>query len=198
MKMKSLFLALALIAFTGTAHAATIEYIFQGTGTGTYSGTPGTTGFNSDFTVTLFGDTSAVFAGINRFDNSVTGNITFGGALTGVLSAPVSVAVITSGTPTIGFIQTQPSPVFAVAEATSNSAFGTYDLSTALALTAGNPSFANQTFLTTDGFINFSSISSLSFEAELVQTPLPAAMPMFIAALASLAAFGLMRRKETV
>jgi hypothetical protein len=74
----------------------------------------------------------------------------------------------------VGFGQSQPSPVFFVAEALFNPAFQGYDLGPS-GSTSGTPNFIIQTFSTDKGFLTFDSASSMTFEALSLSSAVPEA-----------------------
>jgi hypothetical protein len=162
------------------ARAATIDYTFIGTGTGTL----GKSTFSGTFDVNLVGNTTSVFNLGNFFSNAGTATFASGG-LNATLNSGSQVILINgpSGFANVGFAQLQPPPVFAVNEAVFNNAFLGYALASAFPLTGGTVSFLPQTYLTNLGALSFSSISSLKFEAGMSATPLPASWTMMLGVL---------------
>lgn len=151
----------ALAAFSvpfvaGGASAATITYIFTGTGSGSLDGTS----FDGDFTVTMVSDTSTVTGGGGELRN--TGVTTF---VSGALSDTISSAVVIENIASPGFMGfSQTLPPYPDKSLTAT-VFETYNLVNALSLTSGGLSVAAATFATAGGDLVFSDITALSFEA---------------------------------
>jgi hypothetical protein len=179
-KVAALALGVVLL-MGGAARATTIDYIFTGTGTGTLGGSA----FSGGFGVTLVGDTGTVASASPFFSDDVSGTFV-AGALSATLDSGAQMRLINgpSGSAVAGFGQIQPGPVFFVEEAVFTDALLGYDLKTAFPLTSGIVSAIVQTFLTNNGDLTFNSISSLSFEADLAATPLPASWVMMLTLLA--------------
>ncbi len=213
-KLKIAALAVGVALISGApANAATIDYIFTGSGTGSLGGT-GFGGFpfapDASFTFTIVGDTGAVTLGSasgppdngNPYRN-VGISATF---VSGSLSANLSNTLVNlynnnqvQTFPGVGFFQ---SPTFAgeVLGTASDGPLGSYDLTTAFAqistATAGNfVSFGPDPFTTDSGDLIFTHISQLTFEAIIPgsETPLPAAFPLFVSGLGAL---GLIARRR--
>jgi hypothetical protein len=158
MRRWPLALAGAALAATlaGAAHAATIDYIFTGTGAGSLNGTA----FSGAFDVTMVSDTTTVTTGGGEFRN--TGTTTF---VAGALTATINSAVVIENTAAPGFMGfAQTLPPFPD-ESLTNSVFETYNLASALPLTSGGLSVAPATFATSAGDLRFDSITTLSFQA---------------------------------
>jgi hypothetical protein len=185
----------------GTAQAATVDYNFIGTGTGTLNGNA----FSGLFDVNILANTSTIsFDGANHYTNagfatftSSAGFATFtnGGGYTPEV---VLINGPTGSAANVGFGQAQPAPVFFVNEALFNSAFQNYNLATAFALTGGTVSFGPQTYLTNLGNLTFASITSLSFVATggVAATPLPASWTMMLGGLIFGGGFMLYQRRK--
>jgi hypothetical protein len=190
MRLKSLTLALGLlIIFNGAAKAATIDYIFSGTG----SGSLGATSFDGNYSITFVGDTATAFSyAPGSFANLVVGTFSTS-SLSAVLDGPIYISSVAAPNNAIGFVQP---PGFSVINAAVNG----YDLATPFSLITGpvSPiadSLVAATFTTDDGNLTLDNLSTMSFEAvEPSAVPLPAALPMFLAAFAGLAFFGYQRR----
>jgi len=184
----------------GPANSTTIDYVFSGTFTGSLGNSTFT---DQSFAVTLSGDTGAVTSGGGELSNIATSATFTIGASTGSLTGNYNDVVLNPAFlgGTVIFGQSQPSSPFFVAEGLSAATLGSYGLATALALTSGPVSQTpGSTYFTSLGNLVFTDISSLSFEAELAATPLPAALPLFATVLG--AAGGLLagrrkRRTET-
>jgi hypothetical protein len=188
-------LTLFVLSFASHANATTIDYIFSGNG----SGTLGSSSFtDADFTVTYVSDTSTVTSdGSNYFTNSSAGSFATA-SLSANLSSGTQVVLVTSADfPNIGFAQSQPAPVYSVNEALVNTAFESYNLASPFALTPGSVSFSDQTYLTDNGNLDFTKISSLSFEATTPSAvPLPSGLALFIVALVNLGLLGYVKRSS--
>ena len=192
-----LILAAVLALPSHKAQAVSIDYIFTGSGAGTLGGSP----FDGDFNFTILADTTGV-AGANTGFVTNNGNATFiSGALSTTLTG--ARAVINSGNinfVTLQFGQAQASAPFFVSEAIVAPAFATYNLDTPFPLTGpftgDGLSVQPLTYLTAAGDLDFSAITSLSFEAiEPSNVPLPAGLPMMMAALGELGLLVFARRK---
>jgi hypothetical protein len=161
--------ALAALLSTAAADATPIEYSFSGTGDWTLNGLGG----SGDFVVNLTADTSKIVAGTDTYGVFVSGG-TFssgGSPVAFTESGPVVAAneVIDGTDPpgTMLFAQVPDSgPVTGLG--LTNSLFETYDLSHALPLTSGTPEWVSTPFFTSDGPLEFLSISALSFQATIV------------------------------
>jgi hypothetical protein len=176
----------AALVVGGPARAATIDYIFTGVG----SGTLGSSSFsNANFQFIIVGDTGAVVLS-TPYTNSGAGSFSSGSLSASLSNTEVVLYNDTQSStfPNVGFGQAQPSPVFFVEEALATApgggVFGSYNLETAFPLisstTSGNSvSAIVQTYLTNNGDLTFNQISSLTFQAELAPTPLPAALSLF-------------------
>jgi hypothetical protein len=196
--LSALVLGISLVTAPG-AHAATIDYIFNGTGTGSLNGSA----FSGDFNVTYVGDTTAVQSAAFYNTNAAVGTFTFGSTLAATLNNPANIVLINDpaapGAANIGFAQSQPSPVFGVNEALYSPTFVGYNGATAFPLTTGTANAIEQTYLTNVGALTFTTITALNFEATTPgatsATPLPAALPLFAAALLGLGALGFRRNR---
>lgn len=186
---------LALLLQT-PAHAASIDYVFSGT----FDGSLGTSTYtNQAFTVTLTGDTAAVTSGGGELSNLATSTNFTIGSTTGSLQGSYNDVVLNPGFSggTIIFGQGQSSTPFFVGEGLSAPSLGAYDLTTALALTTGPVSQTpGSAYLTSAGNLVFSNISSLSFEAELLPTPLPSTLPLFAVSIGAVGLLSWHQRKK--
>ncbi len=145
--MKSYKLAVVLLSLgltvAGTAHAASIDYIF----TGTFDGTLGSTSYtNQAFSVTLTGDTTAVTSGGDEFNNIPSSTTFTIGSTSGSFGGNFNEVAINSPFNTIGFEQSNSVSGFAV-EALSSSALTGYALDTAFPQTSGTLSTAPATYV---------------------------------------------------
>jgi hypothetical protein len=199
-----------VVAFTllvgGVAQASPITYIFSGTGSGKVGGTGGTNGppfagdaggstFSGSFTLTLVGDTStALFSGGEWF-NSVSSAI-FTGAVAGTLTSPAELIDNPAAGGFLGFAEFSPTPPGLAVEAMTGSTFVTYDLQTALPLTAGGVSFIPQIYTTSAGHVEFDSISSLSFQANTAPPAVPEPATLSLTALGLTGALARFRRRR--
>jgi len=148
--------AAGMLLSAPAANAAVITYIFSGTGSGSLDGTS----FGGAFTVTMVSDTSTVTGGGGELRN--TGPTTF---VSGALSDTISSAVLIENIASPGFMGfSQTLPPFPD-ESLTATAFETYNLRNALALTSGGLSVAPATFQTAGGALVFDSVTALSFEA---------------------------------
>jgi len=96
---------------------------------------------------------------------------------------------------TIIFGQDQPGPTFFVGEGLSG--LGSYDLTIAFPLTAGQVSQTpGSVFFTSLGNLSFDGIETMSFEAILSETPVPAALPLFVTGLGGLGLLGWRKRRK--
>lgn len=185
-KLTAAVILLSATLVAGAATAEPIDYIFTGTGTGTLNGTA----FDGSFTVSEVADTSGVSGPSGGEYSNVASNATFvAGALSATLTGTTNEVIDNTAAP--GFIAFAQLPAIAV-EATTNSAFETYHLDTALSLTIGTPSVAPATYSTSVGDLDFASITALNFQADTV--PEPFTLSLFGAGLAGAAA--LRRRKR--
>jgi hypothetical protein len=193
LKLATIAVGLSMIA-GGGARAVPIEYIFSGTADGTLGGT----GFSgSAFQIDLFSDTSTVTSGGGEFSNIATVAKFTLGTSTGTLGGSFNNVVLNPGflSGTVIFGQGQSVDPFFVGEGLSAAALGAYDLASAFALTSGPVSQTiNSIYFTSLGDLSFGNISSLSFQADVSSTPLPASWTMMLAVLAG---FGLMLSRRT-
>jgi hypothetical protein len=174
------------------ANAVPIEYIFTGTASGNFAGTD----FNGAFKVELFADTTNVLVGAPSVVSPTSAIVTIGAQTATLSNTLVAVNTGDAAFPRIIFGQSQPSPVFFVAEGAENAAYASYDLTTAFALTAGTPEFIPQTFLTSIGDLTFRGADSISFEAVISGTPLPGALPLFASGLGAFGLIGWRRKRK--
>lgn len=178
------------LMFGGPVNAATIDYIFTGTASITLNGVSSFTTYKID----LVGDTGAVTSGGGEFFNAAT-SATFAvgastGTLLGVLNEVISNPSFGGGAAAFG--QGQATFPNFVAEGLTQ--IGSYDLTTAFPLTAGMVSQTpGSVFFTSLGDLVFNGIETMSFEADIASTPLPAALPLFAGGLGTL---GLLARRR--
>jgi hypothetical protein len=187
-------IAASFVLHTSIANAVPIDYIFTGTASGNFAGT----NFNGAFRVDLFGDTNDVVTGSPSTVSPTSATVTIGAQNATLANTVVSVNTGNLAFPRIIFGQSQPSPVFFVAEGAENAAYASYDLTTAFALTAGTPEFISQTFLTSIGDLTFTGANSVSFEAVISGTPLPGALPLFASGLGAFGLIGWRRKRKAV
>jgi hypothetical protein len=181
----SLALALVMAFAVGeTANAAPIDYIFNGTATGTLNDVD----FSSSFQIELVGDTTAVTTGGGESAN-VASAATFSvgassGTLLGTFNEIVSNPSNLGGT--IIFGQDNTDGFFGE----GGTGFGTYDLTTAFPLTVGAVTqTAGSTYFTSLGDLVFTNITAISFQADLTATPLPPTWTMLLSALIGIGFF---------
>jgi hypothetical protein len=170
---------------TDAAGARTIDYIFAGIDSWTLDGTP----MSGAFTLTVVSDISTVTGTI--FDQGIfnTGVGTF------VLGATTATLTGTGGIenqtfPGVIFLGQPHGPgdvLFLI-----NSAFATYDLTTAFPSTGGTVGFGGATFSTSAGDLVMAHPESLFFEATFPATtiPEPSTWAMMLAGLAGLGFLG--------
>jgi len=189
---RSSFIAAALAlggtisVLPGTARATPIDYIFGGTGTGSL----GTTPFSGSFTVTEFGDTSAVVSSGFNFLNFVSSATFSAGTLSATLAGSNLVIDDVTAPGAIAFAQ----PALLDVEWLINPAFETYDLKSGFATTSGALSVAPEVFATMSGSLRFTEITSLSFTATTSgAVPEPASMLLFCSGLLG---FALLTRRR--
>jgi hypothetical protein len=173
--------ACAVPLHAGGASAAAIDYIFTGTGSGTFDGTA----FDGDFTITMVADTSTVTSGGGEFRNDV-GTMTI---VIGALSDTISAPLVLTNTADPGFAGFgQELPPFP-SEDLTNAIFESYNLMTALPMTSGGLSVAPATFQTGGGTVDFEAITALSFQAT-GGVPEPSTWAMMLAGFAGLGFLG--------
>jgi hypothetical protein len=181
----------AALILTDAAKAAPIDYIFTGTAAVTLGGVSSTSLTN--FELNFFGDTNNVTNdGLGGFTNIATSAAFTVGASSGTLlgiSNQVSSDVLTGG---IIFGQAQPAPAFVLAGLSGV----IYDLSTSFPLTAGLPFQGPGAFFTSLGDLSFDGIETMSFEAILSETPVPAALPLFATGLGTIGLLTWRKRKK--
>ena len=148
-----------------TARADTIDYIFSGIASGNVNGTAFS---NASFTIDLTGDTNTVFNPpffSSIFENLGAATISLAGFGSGVFTTPHGV-FDNQGVPVAGFSHVNAGQISADELDISNSAFATYDLTTAigpLSVSLATLSLSNDP--TTIGTVTFSTASNLSFQA---------------------------------
>jgi hypothetical protein len=188
--IKTLLATVLSLSLGGIAEASPIEYIFTGDGTGDLNGTS----FDGSFTVTFDADTAGISLSGGEYSND--GTATFSaGALTATFTGNIDEVLDNTATPGyVGFAQVLFPPLSVSVEAITGSPFETYDLATALSLTAGTISPpTDATFETSAGNLDFDDISSMSFQADTV--PEPASLALLGSAFAAFAAFCAFRRR---
>jgi hypothetical protein len=159
--------ALAALLSTAAADATPIEYSFSGTGNWTLNGLGG----SGDFVVNLTADTSKILVQPNQYVVQVSGTFSTGGSPVAFTEGgPVAFNEVIDGTTAPGTMLFAQVPNIAPVAGLglTNSLFETYDLSYALPLTSGTPELVNTPFFTSDGPLEFLSISALSFQATSV------------------------------
>lgn len=175
----SLAVALLMAFAAGeTANAAPIDYIFNGTATGTLNGVD----FSSGFQVELVGDTTAVTTGGGEFGNVASAATFSVGASSGMLLGTFN--EIVSNPSDLGgaiiFGQDNTDGFFGE----GGTGFGAYELTAAFPLTVGVVSqTAGSTYFTSLGDLVFTNITAISFQADLAATPLPPTWTMLLSAL---------------
>ncbi len=187
---------------TGPAGAVPIDYIFTGAATGTLGGTA----FDTTFTVDIASDTSTATLSGGEWFNTATG-ATFNlsgvgsGTLLGVFNEVVGNPTfdLTDGAAIFGQLYTPDGGItfdFS-GEGLYNVPLASYDLQTAFPLTGGTVSQTpNSLYQTSLGDLVFANISSMSFEADVATTPLPATLPLFASGLGALGLLGLRRKRK--
>ena len=172
-----------LFASAGAVKADTIVYIFTGDGSWTLNGVAE----SGDFTVTLFGDPTAVTFSGGEYFNAVTGNFASGGSTVTLTGGLNEVLDNTASPGYAGFGQITIVPTFNVAvESLTGTPFETYNLATTLPLTSGGLSTGPATYFTSGGnlvFASSDSITSLSFQAIV---PEPSTWAMMLVGFAGL------------
>jgi hypothetical protein len=161
---------LAALLSTAAAGATPIEYSFSGTGDWTLNGRGG----SGDFVINLAADTSKIMVEPGEYVVLVSGTFSSGGSNVAFTEGgPVVFNEVIDGTAPPGtmlFAQVPDIGPVTGLELT-NSLFETYDLSHALPLTSGMPEWASTPFSTSDGPLEFQSISAVSFHATIVPEP---------------------------
>lgn len=182
----------ALLLFAGAAQADPVDYIFTGTGTGSLDGVD----FSGTFTVTEVADTSGITFGGGEYRNtpSLATFVASGGLLTADLTNPL----IIENTAAPGFIGFAESAAPFPDESLTNSIFETYALNTALPSTSGGLSVAPATFATSVGDLDFTTITSLSFEANgPAAVPEPSTLGLLVPLLVAFVVIGQRRYRTT-
>jgi hypothetical protein len=186
--------ALAALLSTAAADATPIEYSFSGSGDWILNGL----GDSGDFAVDLTADTSKIIVGPGEYAVLVSGTFTSGGSTVAFTEGgPIAINEVVDGTtPPAAILFAQVPGIGPVAGlGLTNSLFETYDLSHALPLTSGTPELVSGTpFSTSDGPLEFLSISALSFQASIV--PEPSTWVMSLAGFAGLGWLARQRRRK--
>jgi hypothetical protein len=190
----SLILA-AVVLSAGWAHADAVTYTFSGTGAGTVNGTA----WSGAFSVVLTGDTTGITSSPGPFFrlNGLGGTFTEG-AVNATLAPTITIVSSAGmGLDLINFFN-----------ATFNNGLGLFDPALAgydLATSIGplgpasganlTPTFGGGTFASSDGPVEFTSDSTLTFTASTATTtPEPSTLLMLALALGGLALLGIKRR----
>jgi PEP-CTERM motif len=170
MRRECFAIALAALLSTAAADATPIEYSFSGMGDWTLNGLGG----SGDFVVNLTTDTSKILAEPGEYAVPVSGTFSSGGSTVAFTEGgPVVFNGVSDGTAPPGAVFFAQIPIFGPVTALglTNSLFETYDLSHVLPLTSGTPEWVNAPFSTSDGPLEFASISAVSFQATIVPEP---------------------------
>jgi PEP-CTERM motif len=181
--------AFSVVFSSGLASAATIEYVFQGTGSWTLN----SVAESGDFTVTIVADTSGVTnIGGGEFKNSGAGAFTSGS--TSVTFSTIEALQNTAAPGFMAFAQLTPS---VAVEALTSSVFETYSLADALGVTTGGLSIGPATYSTSGGDLTFASVDSISKLSFQAIVPEPSTWAMMLLGFAGLG-FLAYRKREAL
>jgi len=199
--MKSYKSAIAISAFcsflltAAPIHAAVIDYTFSGTFDGSLNSAPLT---DQAFTVSLIGDTANITSSGGEYFNTATDATFTIGASTGTLTGTYNNVILNPTTQSIIFGQGQSASPFFVGEGIVNSALSGYNLQTAINLASSTVTQTpNSIYFSSLGPLEFGNITSLSFSAQLLPTPLPAGLLLLASALGITGLFGWFRRHKS-
>ncbi|HXR03272.1 MAG TPA: PEP-CTERM sorting domain-containing protein [Verrucomicrobiae bacterium] len=155
------------IAFCWTAKASLIDYTLSGTGSGSLGAVPFS---DTAFTITSTADTANITESLGVFQvPDITATVFVSGLGSATFTIPTDNFDTIDFTPGAGI--SSPNQHRDILDI-SSSAFASYDLSSSLSPVTGTPSINSGTgFQTTAGNFLLSSISSVTFRADVVPEP---------------------------